>query len=406
MPREGLAVVGALSVLALALPRASSAQPALPVFETQTIDDAVEIGYGVAIGDVDGDLRPDILLADKRQFVWYRNPDWQRHVLAEDQTEHDNVCIAARDIDGDGRVEIAVGAGWNPGDTVGSGALFYLEPPKDRTQPWAPVRLPHEPVVHRMRWLRLARGEFVLVVAPLHGRGNQGGEGVGARLLAYAVPDDVRAEWPTSVVEDTLHVTHNLDPAQWDPATEAEEILYLGREGGMLISHEGGAWKKRRFDGLHGGGEIRMGRHASGAPYLVTIEPFHGSQLVYYRFAEGPGHGTDAPLERVERHVLDDSLEDGHAIATGDLFGDGSDQIVAGWRRPNGEGRVGLKLYYPANPAAGEWRSILIDDAMATEDVRIGDLDGDGRPDIVAAGRASHDLEVYWNREPGSSGRP
>ena len=48
---------------------------------------------------MDGDGRTDILLADKRRFVWYRNPTWERFVLAENLTRRDNVCIAAQDID-------------------------------------------------------------------------------------------------------------------------------------------------------------------------------------------------------------------------------------------------------------------------------------------------------------------
>src|ERR1041384_2035126 len=102
---------------------------AQPKFSAQLLDDKVEIGYGLAIGDVDGDKKPDILMADKKQFVWYRNGDWKRFVLAENLTSHDNVCIAARDINGDGKVEVAVGAQWNPGetsDTTKSGAVFYL----------------------------------------------------------------------------------------------------------------------------------------------------------------------------------------------------------------------------------------------------------------------------------------
>src|SRR5689334_22347867 len=116
----------------------SVAAMAQPSFDIQTLD------ANIAIGDVDGDKKQDILLADKKQFVWYRNGDWKKFVLAENLTQYDNVCIAARDIDGDGKVEIAVGAQWNPGetsDTLASGAVFYLQRPADPTKQWSALTL-------------------------------------------------------------------------------------------------------------------------------------------------------------------------------------------------------------------------------------------------------------------------
>src|SRR4029079_5295163 len=167
-------------------------EPAAPKFRPVEIDSKIEIGYGVAVADVDGDGKPDILLADKKQIVWYRNPGWEKFVIAENLTKLDNVCIAATDIDGDGKAEIAVGAGWNPRDTTGSGAVFYLIPPADRTQKWEAVELQHEPTVHRMKWVRGGSGTYQLVVAPLHGRGNKEGQGVGANILAYQIPPNPR----------------------------------------------------------------------------------------------------------------------------------------------------------------------------------------------------------------------
>jgi hypothetical protein len=35
---------------------------------------------------------------------------------------------------------------------------------------------------------------------------------------------------------------------------------------------------------------------------------------------------------------------------------------------------------------------------MACEDLKLADLDGDGKLDIIASGRASNNLKIYWNR--------
>ncbi|MDF1744226.1 MAG: FG-GAP-like repeat-containing protein [Gimesia sp.] len=370
-----------------------------PKFKAQTIDDTVEIGYGTAIGDVDGDGKPDVILADKKEFVWYQNPSWKKHVIAENLTERDNVCIAARDINGDGKVEIAVGGQWNPGDTLNSGAVFYLVAPADRRQLWKAIQLPHQPVIHRMRWVKLDKDRFALVVSPLHGKGNKKGEGAGVKLIAYEKPANPEENWKQTVIDDTLHVTHNLDPAQWNPNTEAEEILYAGREGAMLLSYDKGQWKTEPLPLIEGSGEIRMGRLAPTARFIATIEPLHGDKLVLY---QADHHKADLQTQRtsiLNRKVLDANIKAGHAIATANLFGNGFQEIVAGWRTPNKDQKVGIKVYWSTDSSGKTWKSAWIDEnGMACEDLRLGDLDGDGRIDIVAAGRASHNLKIYWNR--------
>src|SRR5215813_6919351 len=121
-------VLARFVVFSLPLASALAAEPALH-FQPVDVDTKVEIGYGVTVADVNGDRKPDILLVDKNIVVWYENPTWEKHVMAERLTQLDHVCIAAQDLDGDGKCEVAVGAGWNPGDTLNSGAVFYLQPP-------------------------------------------------------------------------------------------------------------------------------------------------------------------------------------------------------------------------------------------------------------------------------------
>jgi len=369
-------------------------------FKEELIDDKVEIGYGAALADVNGDGKTDILLADKRLIVWYENPSWKKHVMAEALTLKDHVCIAARDIDGDGKCEVAVGAEWNPGDTENSGSVHYLIPPADRTQKWEAVTLHREPTVHRMKWVRGLDGTYSLIVAPLHGRGNKNGQGAGVRVLAYHMPQNPKAEWKTTVVNDAMHLTHNLDIVPAGP-NEAENLLLCGREGVVRLSPTTDGWQQQWITRhpvdskeLLGAGEVRWGVLGGGRPYVATIEPMHGTQLcIYLPPADGPKD------KEWQRFVLDDTLIDGHALACHDLLGLGNRQIVVGWRAQNKIGaKVGVKLFQTSKEDGSGWQQTLVDDnGMACEDVVTADLDGDKDHDIVAAGRRTKNLKVYWN---------
>ncbi len=365
----------------------------VPKFEEQVIDGNISIGYGLALGDVDGDKKPDILLADKKQFVWYRNGDWKRFVMIENLTEFDNVCIAARDLDGDGKVEVAVGAQWNPGETTDStqsGSVHYLVRPEDPTQLWKAMPLPHEPTVHRMRWAKSGDGSFYLLMLPLHGRGNKNGEGEPVKFISYKFKKDAGKDWNITVVDQSMHMTHNFDIVE-DNASKKTDIYIGGKEGVRIIpafKNNAGS-KSQEITGVgHGAGEVRIGRSKNKDRFIAAIEPMHGTALVSYSL------GQDKT-----RTVLDESFKEGHALAAADLLGLGYDQVVAGWRVPNADNKVGIKLYVPQNGNISKWDQFWIDDnGMATEDLQVMDLNGDGKPDIIASGRATKNLKVYWNR--------
>jgi hypothetical protein len=370
-------------------------------FEAVLIDGNIQIGYGVAVADVDGDKRLDVVLADKTQIIWYHNPDWSKHVIAENLTAADNVCLAATDLDGDGKAELAVGAGWNPSDTVGSGAIFYLVAPEDRTQRWKPVQLPHEPTVHRMRWFKNVRNSYELAVLPLHGRGNKNGEGTGVKFLSYDIPFAKPQDKPQlSVIDDSLHQTHNFRLVNWTGG-QGDEFLVASREGIFHLIRKGGEWtrtelagQKKGTEGFAGAGEVAAGLLPGGTRFVVSVEPMHGNQMVVYTASEGGGGET------WKRQVIDNELREGHALATGDLLQTGSDQIVMGWRTPNASGKTGIRLY--ESKQDGSWSRSEVDSEIACEDLVVADLDSDGQLDIVASGRATRNVKVYFNRNSGT----
>ncbi|NBX33913.1 VCBS repeat-containing protein, partial [bacterium] len=330
---------------------------------------------------VDGDGKPDILLADQHTVQWYRNPTWQKHVIAENLTKLDHVCIAAQVIDG--KCEVAVGAGWNPSDTVNSGAVFYLKAPADPTKKWEAIELPHEPTVHRMQWVQVDAKRWDLVVQPLHGRANKNSAGVGAKMIAYEKPVDPKQPWKLTVVNDVGHVTHNLQPTRWGTGP-AQQILSGSKEGIWFNTFEAGAWTKTALTDVPTG-ELRDGKLANGQRFLATVEPFHGTaSAVYTRDAGGLWL----------RHQVLDGFKEGHAVAVADFLGTGSDQFVVGWRGAD----PGIRLLTPLDADGKTWRtSTLTTKEIAVEDFKAADLDGDGKPDLIVAGRQTKNLVILWN---------
>ena len=185
-------------------------------------------------------------------------------------------------------------------------------------------------------------------------------------------------------------------------------MLVAAREGVFRFSNEQGTWRARQIvgpgpgqSGFAGAGEVRAGKLRNGKAYVVTVEPMHGNQLAAYTEPVS----KDGSL-LWQRHLLDDTLKEGHALACGDLIGAGFDQVVVGWRGKDKQGKVGIKMFIPRDTDGADWQQVLLDDnGIACEDLCLADLNGDGRLDIVASGRATRNLRVYFNEGKGEGDR-
>jgi len=92
-----------------------------------------------------------------------------------------------------------------------------------------------------------------------------------------------------------------------------------------------------------------------------------------------------------DRQVIDSSLRDGHALACADLDGDGNDEIVAGYRGPG----TSLYVYHAVDANGRTWERQMLDSGMAASGVVIVDINGDGRPDVVAIGASTGNVRWY-----------
>jgi hypothetical protein len=106
-------------------------------FRDQELPTKLTVGYAVRLVDMNDDKRLDIAIVDSERVLWLENPNWTEHVMIDPgQTKKDNVCFAPYDIDGDGRLDFAVGADWNPSNTKSGGTIQWIRQPEKSGEKW------------------------------------------------------------------------------------------------------------------------------------------------------------------------------------------------------------------------------------------------------------------------------
>ncbi len=390
----------------------SAAEPAaFPKFKMQEIDAQLKIGYAVLTADINGDKKPDIVVVDQLQIVWYENPTWKKHVILDGKTKPDNVCATAVDIDGDGKLDLVVGAAWKPSDTLTPGTLQWLKNPGVTDQEWAMFPIPcDEPTVHRVRAFDIdGDGKPEIVHVPLQGRGATAKgnyvDGKPVRIMAYQIPKtpEKPESWKAEVLSEELHVCHNFWPSPGPK--EYCAFLVAAFEGVFIIGKKENKWTSMLIDpanqdnpkGNRGASEVKLIRPGP-SPIISTIEPWHGNQVVVYTLS------TEDKNKDWARHVIDDHLRWGHAVWFADLDGDGADELIVGVRDNPAKGdkfteRMGVRIYKNTDGKGAKWDRMMLDEGgVAVEDLTVADLDGDGKPDIIACGRATKNVRIYWNQ--------
>jgi hypothetical protein len=403
---------GLILVLAgLASGPASGGEPAaaFPTFRMQELETKLGVGYAVLLVDVNGDGKKDIVVVDTTRVIWFENPSWKKRVIIDGGTKPDNVCIAAHDIDGDSQVDFALGAEWKPFNPTGT--LQWLKRGKTLDEPWSVHPIDTEHSIHRIRFIDVdGSGKPALVSVPLMGRGATGKnnwlDGLPVRVTAYRIPKDpTRDRWEPTVLDESVHVCHNFCAAPTlTRRAQGNNLLVASYEGVSLLSLDGGKWTRSLLgsgnqdtpQGKRGASEIKIGRLKNGRRVIATIEPWHGDQVVVYTEPTEPGMLWN-------RHVIDDQLRWGHAVWFADLDNDGIDELIVGVRDDPAKGdrfkdRRGVRIYKALDGLGLKWARHIVDDGgVAVEDLAAADLNGDGRVDLVAVGRQTHNVRIYWN---------
>ncbi len=286
-------------------------------------------------GDLNGDGKPDLVIAGEKWLVWYENPGnpaanpvWPAHKISSGIFGIASL-VALRDLDGDGRLDIIVGK-----TVSGTRGMYWYE---NKASGWTQHTLSSDHNCHHLSFGDLNKDGLV--------------------DMACAGGSDARIFWmerPANVL------TANKWAGPWDvDARSAWGMRVADMDGdGNLDFVTGRAWYRNQ--GLTSASTSTAKKTWTRVPYTLAEDtaPRSGWNPAYFNDIE-------------ENSVLD-------------VNGDGRLDIVSALFSGSPEGRASVFLA-PANPLTGTWTEVPLNAGplFSVHTMVSANYDQSGRPQIV-----------------------
>lgn len=354
-----------------------------------------QAAWGVNAFDVNADGRTDIVAIGDTQVYALLAPDWQRHVLADTEAGRLLHCIAV-DCDRDGDLDLVIGryiSPWIQQREAQAGGKAMTPPPAgpDFGLAWIETtgRVDTPPPLHVID--REIHGVHGLWAGDVNGDGRTdfvAGSFQGPHadsVVLFTAQSEGRGFARTFVTAGGAKGrAHYLDLSDLDGDGRID-VLLAASTGGLLT-----VWKQPATPATPWASQL-IARERG----VTNVRAFDVDGDRQIDVVASNGHGTGLNWFRAptwEKNVIDAGLRDGHAFDTGDFDGDGDyDLAVASFS----EQRV---LWFENRGGARFERHVIDEDnSQQAYDLKVSDVDRDGRLDFLIAGRQSKN--VVWYRQ-------
>lgn len=391
-----LCVAGLACLLSFGSSVRAQGSPEIP-FRKHTLD--LGPSETVAIADVNRDGRLDIISGE----YWYEQlppaaakegPRWKPHKFRDlSYTEFylEDLSDLAIDINGDGYPDVVSCNWW-------SDQLAWWENPRGQDKPWRKTVVESGVPIEFCFLVDLLNTGKPLQILPQYGDDKAPlawfevtGRGPSAKLLKHEISPRSYGHGIGAGDVNGDHRTDIITPEGWFEAP-------ADPRNGQWVFHP-------EFKLGVTGFIYTLDVNGDGLPDLVTSAA-HDYGIFWYEQKKSPdGKGT------WEKHVIDDSWSQAHALTVVDLNSDGKVDLITGKRYmaenghdPGEREPLGVYWYEPIQVRGQlEWRRHLIDYSTRTGgglQIPVVDIDRDGDLDIVVGGKSGLFLFENLTRSP------
>jgi hypothetical protein len=335
------------------------------------------------LADLRGTGRLNIIVGARQAGVnlyWYENPTWQRHAIAVAPDLGPGGAVV--DLIRKGRPDLIAG------QEGGAHELYWFEHPDDPAVPWA-----RHLIDNRLE------DYHDIVVGDILGDGKQKIVVLSSRsgiLAYYDIPQDpLVSPWP----KDCYHqVAVGLKGVQGLLVADINADKKLEIVAGTTIFERpapGDSWKGTSF--AEGFGPSRL--------LAADIDGDGKLEIVLCETERNPGRLVWFKGPSWMPHLLREDLFHVRCLQAADFSGNGRPDILVGEAQAPDHKVARLFAYVSRGRAQPE--EVVLAEGESVGESRIGDLDGDGRPDLATVVDVPEGhVDVWFNETPAAPGSP
>ena len=340
-----------------------------------------QVTEGNNAGDMDGDGRPDVVVAGDQYVVWYHSTDWAPHVIASGDRFGAGAMVLIEDVNGDGRQDVITGEQANESCSGTCQTDWFENGPTG----WTTHVLQTAAYCHDLAW-----GDLNGDGRPDLACDDQQRE----RIVWLEHPADPAQAWTVHVIDPQAAMGAQISDIDSDGCLD----VVAGEAWYDNVNCDGSTWTRHPYTTL-------AGPTYPGTPNFTDFEKIVVSDIngdgrpdvAATLFSDNP-QGQEwvflAPQDPLTQSWTAVQLDAGplfsvHSEVMADFDGSGRPQIAVGESDPGGwsfgaNPGTQLNIYEATgNPAdASGWQKTTID-VIAAHEMRTADLDGDGHPDLV-----------------------